>query len=121
MIELAIALAIALAAVPANAAGPGPAAPSAPPRTMSEILAATTPADWRPLDPENTLYLQLPQGRVVIELAAAFAPLHVDNLRGHNAHHQIETVFKAFGRALRMAVTLDERMAGQMPSTKGCL
>ena len=47
--------------------------------------------------------------------------LHIDNLRGHNTHHQIETVFKAFGRALRMAVTLDERMAGQMPSTKGCL
>ena len=47
--------------------------------------------------------------------------LHIDNLRGHNTHHQIETVFKAFGRALRMAVELDERMAGQMPSTKGCL
>ncbi len=47
--------------------------------------------------------------------------LHVDNLRGRNAHHQIETVFKAFGRALRMAVTLDPRMAGQMPSTKGTL
>jgi len=47
--------------------------------------------------------------------------LHIDNLRGHNTHHQIETVFKAFGRALRMAVALDERMAGQMPSTKGCL
>lgn len=47
--------------------------------------------------------------------------LHVDNLRGRNAHHQIETVFKAFGRALRMAVALDPRMAGQMPSTKGTL
>ncbi len=47
--------------------------------------------------------------------------LHIDNLRGHNTHHQIETVFKAFGRALRMAIELDERMAGQMPSTKGCL
>ena len=47
--------------------------------------------------------------------------LHIDNLRGHNTHHQIETVFKAFGRALRMAVELDERMAGQMPSTKGVL
>ena len=47
--------------------------------------------------------------------------LHIDNLRGSNTHHQIETVFKAFGRALRMALTLDERMAGQMPSTKGCL
>ena len=47
--------------------------------------------------------------------------LHIDNLRGHNTHHQIETVFKAFGRALRMAVELDDRMAGQMPSTKGVL
>lgn len=47
--------------------------------------------------------------------------LHIDNLRGKNAHHQAETVFKAFGRALRMAVEPDERMAGQMPSTKGTL
>ena len=47
--------------------------------------------------------------------------LHIDNLRGTNTHHQAETVFKAFGRALRMALSLDERMAGQMPSTKGCL
>ena len=47
--------------------------------------------------------------------------LHIDNLRGRNAHHQIETVFKAFGRALRMALELDPRMAGQMPSTKGSL
>ncbi len=47
--------------------------------------------------------------------------LHVDCLRGINAHHQAETVFKAFGRALRMAVEADERMAGVMPSTKGSL
>lgn len=47
--------------------------------------------------------------------------LHVDCLRGANAHHQAETVFKAFGRALRMAVEADERMAGVMPSTKGSL
>jgi imidazoleglycerol-phosphate dehydratase len=47
--------------------------------------------------------------------------LHIDNLRGHNAHHQAETVFKAFGRALRMAATPDARMAGAMPSTKGTL
>ena len=47
--------------------------------------------------------------------------LHVDNLRGHNAHHQAETIFKAFGRALRMAVEADPRMAGIMPSTKGAL
>lgn len=47
--------------------------------------------------------------------------LHIDNLRGHNAHHQIETVFKAFGRALRMALEKDPRMEGIMPSTKGSL
>jgi imidazoleglycerol-phosphate dehydratase len=47
--------------------------------------------------------------------------LHIDNVRGVNAHHQIETVFKAFGRALRMAVELDPRAAGVVPSTKGSL
>ena len=47
--------------------------------------------------------------------------LHIDNLRGTNTHHQIETVFKAFGRALRMAVEIDPRMEGRMPSTKGSL
>jgi imidazoleglycerol-phosphate dehydratase len=47
--------------------------------------------------------------------------LHIDCLKGHNAHHQIETVFKAFGRALRMAMEADSRMEGVMPSTKGTL
>ena len=47
--------------------------------------------------------------------------LHIDNLRGVNTHHQIETVFKAFGRALRMALSPDPRMAGLTPSTKGVL
>jgi imidazoleglycerol-phosphate dehydratase len=47
--------------------------------------------------------------------------LHIDNLRGDNAHHQCETVFKAFARALRMAVELDSRSAGVIPSTKGAL
>jgi imidazoleglycerol-phosphate dehydratase len=47
--------------------------------------------------------------------------LHIDNLKGVNAHHIAETIFKAMGRALRMAVTLDPRMAGIMPSTKGSL
>jgi len=51
----------------------------------------------------------------------ALVTLHVDNLRGDNAHHQAETVFKAFGRALRMALTPDPAMAGMMPSTKGAL
>jgi imidazoleglycerol-phosphate dehydratase len=47
--------------------------------------------------------------------------VHLDNLRGDNAHHQAETLFKAFGRALRMAAAPDPRMAGQIPSTKGSL
>ncbi|MES2832399.1 MAG: imidazoleglycerol-phosphate dehydratase HisB [Pseudomonadota bacterium] len=51
----------------------------------------------------------------------ALVSLHIDNLRGENAHHQCETVFKAFGRALRMAVELDIRSAGTIPSTKGSL
>jgi imidazoleglycerol-phosphate dehydratase len=51
----------------------------------------------------------------------ALATLHIDNLKGANAHHQCETVFKAFGRALRMALTVDPRSAGVIPSTKGSL
>ena len=51
----------------------------------------------------------------------ALVSLHIDNLRGANAHHQVETIFKAFGRALRMAASADDRMAGVMPSTKGTL
>jgi len=51
----------------------------------------------------------------------ALVTLHIDNLAGANAHHQAETIFKAFGRALRMAIEVDPRMAGMMPSTKGCL
>jgi len=47
--------------------------------------------------------------------------LHIDNLKGRNAHHQAETIFKAFGRALRMAVELDPRASGLLPSTKGSL
>jgi peptidylprolyl isomerase len=50
-------------------------------KTMTEVLAASAPADWRALDPERTLYLDLPQGRVVIELAPQFAPRHVENMR----------------------------------------
>ena len=51
----------------------------------------------------------------------AFITLHIDNLRGDNAHHQAETVFKAFARALRMALEIDPRAAGTIPSTKGTL
>jgi imidazoleglycerol-phosphate dehydratase len=51
----------------------------------------------------------------------AFVTLHIDNLRGENSHHQAETVFKAFARALRMALELDPRSLGVIPSTKGSL
>ncbi len=51
----------------------------------------------------------------------AFVTLHIDNLRGDNAHHQAETVFKAFARALRSALEIDSRAAGTIPSTKGSL
>ena len=51
----------------------------------------------------------------------AMVSLHIDNLRGENAHHQCETIFKAFGRALRMAVSFDDRRIGRIPSTKEVL
>ena len=71
-----IALAVVMLTAP-----PLLAEPAAPPRTMAEVLAASVPADWRPLDPQDTLYLQLASGRVVIELGPAFAPGHVANLK----------------------------------------
>lgn len=70
------ALALGLASA---SAGAQPA--EAEPRTMGEILEASAPSDWRSLDPENTLYLDLDAGRVVIELAPRFAPAHVANIR----------------------------------------
>ncbi len=75
-------------------------------------------------------YTQARVGQFDLELSYEFfqgfvnhagATLHIDNLKGDNAHHQIETIFKAFGRALRMAAEADPRMAGVMPSTKGSL
>ena len=63
------------------------------------------------------LFLEFFQGFV----NHALVTLHIDNLRGDNSHHQIETVFKAFGRAVRMAMSEDPRMAGVTPSTKGVL
>jgi imidazoleglycerol-phosphate dehydratase len=64
--------------------------------------------------------------QLVEEFFQAFAnnarvTLHIDNLYGKNAHHQVETIFKAFGRALRMALSADDRMQNQLPSTKGAL
>ena len=78
----------------------------------------------------NVEYTRAAIGRFDVDLFSEFfhglinhamMTVHIDNLRGINAHHQAETIFKAFGRALRMAVEFDERMAGVMPSTKGTL
>src|SRR5258707_9490310 len=55
--------------------------------TTASILAASNPGDWRPLDPENTLYVELPAGRVVIELAPDFAPRHVANVKALAREH----------------------------------
>lgn len=72
--------------VPAAEPPPAPVK-AAPPATMAELLAASQPADWRALDPENTLYLDLTNGRVVIELAPAFAPRHVANVKALAREH----------------------------------
>jgi peptidylprolyl isomerase len=68
-------------ALSSNGGIAGEASPAKKPPTMAEILAASKPADWRPLDLENTLYVELPAGRVVIELAPLFAPAHVANVK----------------------------------------
>jgi peptidylprolyl isomerase len=75
-VRMVITLAVVVLTAPAISADQ-----PTPPRTMADVLAASTPADWRPLDPQNTLYLQLATGQVVIELAPDFAPAHAANLR----------------------------------------
>lgn len=74
-----LALAVAFPTL-ATAQAPEPARPQSPPTTAS-VMAAATASDWRPLDPENTLYLELATGRVVIELAPTFAPNHAANVK----------------------------------------
>ena len=69
------------------ATAPSAEAPKPKPPSMAEILAASKPADWRALAPENTLYLELPAGRVVIELAPEFAPHHVANVKALAREH----------------------------------
>jgi peptidylprolyl isomerase len=60
------------------------------PGTMAAVLASSKPADWRPLDPESTLYLELPAGRVIIELAPMFAPQHVKNVKALAREHYFD-------------------------------
>ena len=83
------AAAFLLVSAPLAAAPPAPA-PSKKPSTTAEVLAASTPADWRALDPQNTLYMELPAGRVVIELAPQFAPHHVANVTALAREHYFD-------------------------------
>jgi len=76
----ALCSAAALSGAPALAGAPRAAEPAKKPLTAAEVLAASTATDWRPLDPQNTLYLELASGRVVIELMPQFAPNHVANV-----------------------------------------
>jgi peptidylprolyl isomerase len=77
-------IALAFACVRVSAESPAKA------QTMQQVLEASKPADWRALDPDNTLYLDLPVGRVVIELAPAFAPLHAANIRTLAREHYFD-------------------------------
>lgn len=80
--KLALVVALASSALASQAADEAAAKPNpAHSRSLADILAASAPTDWRPVDPENTLYMDLPAGRVVIELAPAFAPLHAGNIK----------------------------------------
>ncbi|WLI88345.1 peptidylprolyl isomerase [Massilia sp. R2A-15] len=73
-------MAMCAGALAAAMAGAG-AAELAPKPTLADVIKASKPSDWRPLDPANTMYMELPAGRVVIEMAPVFAPAHVDNIR----------------------------------------
>jgi peptidylprolyl isomerase len=86
-------LALLLAALGIVPGAPGASAADAPlvkPRTMADVIAASKPSDWRSLDPQNTLYLELAAGRVVIELAPAFAPRHVANIKALVHEHYFD-------------------------------
>ena len=72
--------AVSAAAPPATQSPAGPVTASKKPMTTAEVLAASTPADWRTIDPQNTIYMDLPAGRVIIELAPQFAPHYVANV-----------------------------------------
>ncbi len=85
LLALCASTAIAYAADTATAPADSPKTGS--PMTMADVLAASKPSDWRPLDPENTLYMELASGRVVIELAPRFAPKHVATIRALAREH----------------------------------
>jgi peptidylprolyl isomerase len=88
--KVSVALALGIAALltaGAQAAEKKAEKELAPRPSVSEVLKGSKPGDWRPLDPENTLYLELPSGRVVIELAPAFAPRHAKNIKALAREH----------------------------------
>ena len=87
--SLAVLLAASVVSRAAQSAG-GEQAPK--PLTSAEVLAASTPGDWRPLDPHNTLYVELASGRVIIELAPQFAPLHVANIEALAREHYFDSL-----------------------------
>src|SRR4051812_48942223 len=69
----------------------GARAAELPPKpTLSDVIKASKPTDWRPLDPDNTLYMELPTGRVVIEMAPVFAPNHVANIKTMVREHYFD-------------------------------
>jgi peptidylprolyl isomerase len=72
---------LTLAACAAQTPAPAQTAQQTPPVSMQEMLDAAPASDWRPLDPENTIYMDVPRGRIVIELAPAYAPNHVANVK----------------------------------------
>jgi len=83
-------LAAASVRVAAAAEEPAEGERAPPPRTSSEVLESASPADWRPVDPQNTLYMELPSGRVIIELAPMFAPHHVANIEALAREHYFD-------------------------------
>ncbi len=87
-----IATSVAAASVVGSQALAATEAAPAKPRTMAEIVAASAASDWRALDPANTLYVEMPDGRVVIELAPAFAPRHVENVKTLAREHYFDGV-----------------------------
>ncbi len=89
---IALLLALLAATAPSQTGGAAGAPTPPAPRAMAEILAASAPTDWRPLDPENTLYVELATGRVVIEMAPAFAPHHVANVRALVREHYFDGI-----------------------------
>ena len=82
-----VAMVVGALAAMAGAAGAAELAPKA---TLADVIKGSKPSDWRALDPQNTMYLELPAGRVVIEMAPAFAPHHVDNIRTMVREHYFD-------------------------------